>query len=315
MNLREIEAFQAVMVSGTASRAADLLGISQPAVTKAIQGLERSIHFALFERAKGRLVPTPEGQLFFREVQQSFAGLTRLRSAAARIRDFGSGDLRIACLSAFSASILPPALARFRAKNPNVAITFQVQSSSVVRDLVASGQFDIGLASDEIDSTGVEAHPYATFRAALAIHPGHVFEKRSVVQAQDLHEMPMIALAPEDTTRREADAIFASLGVKPRVVVETPYSTTVCALVLAGLGCGLVDPVTAPGFLERGLMLRPFEPAVNFRTLLLFPPDRQKSRLVRDCADALLEQRDLVARSDVFPVAVSRAGRRKKVPS
>ena len=59
MNLREIEAFRTVMLCGTASRAAETLNISQPAVTKAVQALERSIHFALFERVKGRLVPTP----------------------------------------------------------------------------------------------------------------------------------------------------------------------------------------------------------------------------------------------------------------
>src|SRR4051812_19207609 len=87
MNLREIEAFRAVMLCGTASRAAEMLNISQPAITKALQALERSINFDLFERTKGRLVPTPEGQLFFREVEQSFVGLARLRTAAARIRD------------------------------------------------------------------------------------------------------------------------------------------------------------------------------------------------------------------------------------
>lgn len=287
MNLREIEVFQAVMTCGTASRAADVLGISQPAVSKAIRSLEASIGFALFDRVKGRLLPTPEGQLFHREVEQSFAGLTRLRSAAARIHDFGSGDLRVACLSAFSANPLPRALSRFHARNPKVAITFQVQSSPTIRDLVASGRFDIGIAADEIDATGVEAEPYIDVRAAIAVHPGHPLERVDVVTPQDLHEAPFVALAPEDTTRREADARFSEAGVRPRIVAETPYSTTVCALILAGLGCGIVDPITAPGFLERGLVLKPLEPPVCFRTLLLFPPDRRRSRLVQAFVEEL----------------------------
>ncbi len=292
MDLRQIEAFHAVMVCGTASRAAEVLGISQPAVSKAIQSLERSVDFPLFERVKGRMIPTPEGQLFFREVESSFVGLTRLRSAAARIHDFGSGDLRIACLSAFSANLLPYALSRFRAAHPDVAITLQVQGSSDIRDLVASGQFDLGLAADEIDTTGVEVEPYAEPRAAIALPPGHPLAERAVVRPEDLHELPFVALAPEDTTRREADGIFAALQVRPRMVVETPYSSTVCALVLAGLGCGIVDPITAPGFIERGLILKPLEPAIHFRTLLLFPPDRQKSRLVRELIAILGEQKE-----------------------
>ena len=99
-----------------------------------------------------------------------------------------------------------------------------------------------------------------------------------------------MALAPEDTTRREAEAIFAAHGVTPRVVVETAYSSTVCALVLAGLGCGIVDPVTATGFVERGLQLKRLEPRIEFRTLPLFPP-RKISRLSQQMADALEAER------------------------
>lgn len=287
MNLREIEAFRTVMLCGTASRAAETLNISQPAVTKAIQALERSIHFALFERVKGRLVPTPEGQLFFKEVEQSFVGLARLRTAAARIRDFGTGELKIACLSAFSTSLVPVAIAQFRAKHPKVPITFQVQSSSNVRDLVASGQFDLGLASDEIDATGVEAHEFAKVTAMIALPPKHHLRDQAVIRPKHLDGEPFIALAPEDTTRREADALFEATGASPRIVVETPYSTTICALALAGVGCGLVDTLTAPGYVERGLVLKPFVPKLQFRVLILFPPGRQRSVLVQDCVKAL----------------------------
>ena len=129
MNLREVEVFQAVMTSGTASRAAELLGISQPAVSKAIQSLEAKVGFDVFDRVRGRLVPTAEGQLLFREVEAAFIGLVRLKSAAARINDFGSGDLRVACLSAFSLNLLPDVLRRFHQAHPKVAITFQVRSS------------------------------------------------------------------------------------------------------------------------------------------------------------------------------------------
>ncbi|MEQ9607570.1 MAG: LysR family transcriptional regulator, partial [Kiloniellaceae bacterium] len=80
------------MTYGTTSRAAEALGVSQPAVSKAIMALERSIGFKLFDREKGRMAPSAEGQLFFREVQDSLAGIAKLRSAAARIRDYGSGD-------------------------------------------------------------------------------------------------------------------------------------------------------------------------------------------------------------------------------
>jgi DNA-binding transcriptional LysR family regulator len=287
MNLRQVEVFRAVMTTGTTARAAEVLRISQPAVSKAIAEMERAIGFLLFHRIRGRLQPTAEGQLLFREVEQTFAGLAHLRGAAARIRDYGSGEIRIACLSALSTNVLPRALAAFRRKHPEVAITFQARMSSVVRDLVASGQFDLGIVADEIDKTGVEVRPFATYRAALALPEGHPLTDHAIIRAGDLDGVPFVALAPEDTTRHEAERAFASAGSHPRVVLETPYSTTICAMVAVGIGVGLVDPLTAEPWLGRGLVLRPFEPALHFRTLLILPPNRPPSRILEDFMAAL----------------------------
>lgn len=293
MDVRQIEAYQAVMTYGTTSSAAKVLGVSQPAVSKAIMTLERSIGFKLFDREKGRMVPSAEGQLFFREVEISLAGLAKLRSAAARIRDYGSGELRVACLSAFSNNLLPNAIGRFHRQNPEIEVSLYVRGSSAIRDMVAANQIDIAVAADEIDTTGVEAIPFATIRAALALHEGHPLANKEVIEPADLDQQPFVALAPEDTTRREAEAIFAQHGVAPRITVETAYSSTVCALVLAGNGCGIVDPVTATGYLERGLILKRLEPPISFRTLLLFPP-KKKPKLVEQMAEALAQEKEIL---------------------
>lgn len=278
MNLKQIEVFRVVMTNGTTARAAEILHVSQPAVSKMIQELERSLGFDLFRRIKGRLHPTPEGQLFFQEVEHAFLGLSHLRGAAARIRDYGSGKLKIACLSALSTNVLPRALKAFMDRNPRIAVTFQARMSSNVRDLVASGQFDIGIVADEIDRTGVEVEEFAKFRVDLAVPEGHPLEELPIVRPQDLGDYPFIALAPEDTTRGEAERAFEKAGVKVRTVMETPHSTTICAMVAAGVGIGLVNPLTAEPYIGHGLTLRPFEPVLNFRTLLIRPPNRLPSR-------------------------------------
>ncbi len=282
MNLRQVEVFRVVMTNGTTARAAEVLHVSQPAVSKMIQELERSLGFDLFRRLKGRLHPTPEGQLFFREVEHAFLGLAHLRGAAARIRDFGSGELKIACLSALSTNVLPRALQAFMSRNPNIAVTFQARMSSTVRELVASGQFDLGIVADEIDKTGVVVSDFAQFRVAVAIPDGHPLQWYEILRPEDLADHPFIALAPEDTTRGEAEAAFREAGVSVRTVMETPYSTTICAMVAAGVGIGLVDPLTAEPYIGRGLSLKAFEPAMHFRTLLITPPNRMASRHIEE---------------------------------
>ncbi|MBB6562241.1 DNA-binding transcriptional LysR family regulator [Acidovorax soli] len=295
MNFRQVEAFRAVMVTGSASRAADLLQITQPAISRSILELEKLTGFALFDRIRGRLVPTAEGQLFFRDVESSFQGLDRLRVSAARIRDFGTGDIRMASLAAMGSTLVPHALRLFRERHPSMAVTLQVAASSSVRELVMASRFDVGLAADEIDVTGLEHQLFATPKAVCAMPAGHPLAERGVVTPEDLAGEPFIALAPEDTVRRKLDKVFESKGVRPRVVAETPNSSTVCALAMEGLGVGLVNPYAADGYAARGVVFRPFSAAVHFRTLLIFRPDLPKSRIVRDLAACLFEARNLRA--------------------
>lgn len=291
LNFRLLEAFHAVMISGSASRAAELLGVTQPAVSRAIADLERSTSFALFDRVRGRLVPTPEGQLFFSDVSESFAGLDRLRMSAARIRDYGSGHVRIASLAALGSTLVPRAIRAFRMRHPEIAITLQITSSAQVRDLVVNGQFGIGLAADEVDLSGVDHRVFSSARALCALAPDHKLAHRRVIQAADLHEAPFLALAPDDQARARMFQVFADAGVQPTIVVETPFSNTVCALALEGVGIGLVNPGAAEGFTARGLVLLPFEPAVHFKTFLLFRPDAQKAVLIKHLTASLLAAR------------------------
>ena len=274
LTFRQLEAFHAVMISGSASRAAELLQVSQPA-----------------DRVRGQLVPTPEGQLFFGDVGANFAGLDRLRAAAARIRDFGSGSIRLASLAALGSTLVPRAVRRFRDAHPGIAITLHVASSAIVRDLVAGGQFELGLAADEVDLFGIDHRVFGSFRAVCVLPPGHEFASRRVIRPADLHGRPFVALAPEDRARGRLDLILKEAGARPDVAVETPNSATVCALALEGVGVGLANPMATDGFAERGLLLRPFEPAVYFKTYLLFRPDTQKAILVKALMAELLHAR------------------------
>jgi DNA-binding transcriptional LysR family regulator len=283
------------MTCGSASRASELLQVTQPAVSRSIAALERAVQFALFDRVKGRLVPTPEGKLFFQNVSTSFVGLDNLRSAAAQIRDFGSGSIRIASLAAMGSTLVPRAIRAFRVKHSTIAITLEVLSSSLVRDLVASQQFDLGIAGDEVDLSGVDNRNFASFRAVCAVPSKHRLACRSSLGPKDLHNVQFIALAPEDRTRKRIEVIFEEAGTRPEIVVETPNSATICALALEGVGVGLVNPAAAEGYIKRGLLFKPFEPAVYFVSYLLFRPDAQKARLVKDLVRELLRARSGVA--------------------
>jgi DNA-binding transcriptional LysR family regulator len=293
LNFRQIEAFRAVIITGTASRAAELMGVTQPAVSRLIGELEATVGFPLFDRVKGRLVPTPEADIFYRDVETSFRGLDRLRSSAARIRDFGSGHIRVASLAATGSTIVPRAVRRFREVFPSAIVTLSIMSSASVRNHIVDGEFDLGLAADEVDLSGVEHQVFGSFPALCAIPPGHSLAAKKVIRPEDLHGVDYVALSPEDRARLQLDQLCLDAGAKPNLVIETPFAITACALALEGVGVGIVNPLAVDGFAERGLILRPFEPAVYFKSYLLFRPDMQKARLVRAFVSALMEVRNI----------------------
>ncbi len=280
------------MVAGSTVRAAELLQVTQPAISRNIAELEATVGFSLFDRVRGRLVPTPEGQMFFREVDTSFRGLDRLRASAATIRDYGSGSIRIASLSALGSHLVPNAVHRFLQDNARIKVSLQVLPSTAVRNLVADGQFDLGLAADEIDLAGIDSQVFGSFPAMCAMHRDHPLAGQSQLTPSDLAGFALIGLAPEDRARHRIDRVFKDAAQEPGYVIETPSSTTICALALAGAGVGFVNPMTVHGFIERGLVLRSFTPRVDFRCYMLFRPDAQKTRLVRSMVGFLLEERN-----------------------
>jgi DNA-binding transcriptional LysR family regulator len=207
------------------------------------------------------------------------------------MRDHGSGQLRIGSLSALGSSLVPKALARFQASHPDIAVTVIVAASGEIRDQVACGAFDLGLAADEIDTTGVQHQLFVAPDAVCALPAGHRLAAREVITPTDLDGEPFTAYVREDRARQRIDRIFEEAGVMPRIVVETIYAATVCAPVSEGLGIGLVSRYGAGGHDQSRLVLRPFEPAVPIRSLLILPPDRPKSELVRAMIDALMAAR------------------------
>ena len=199
--------------------------------------------------------------------------------------------LRIGSLSALGSSLVPRAVRRFREGHPDIGVTLMVLPSRDVRDGVVSGQFDIGLAADEIDVSGVLHQPFVSPRVLCAIPREHPLAERDLITPHDLHRQPFVAYVPEDRTRQRLDLVFHQAEVSPHVVVETIYAATVCALVAEGVGIGLVSPYAVAGADMSRIVLKPFEPAVHSKSLLILPLDRPKSQLVRDFIDCLLASR------------------------
>jgi DNA-binding transcriptional LysR family regulator len=281
MKIRQLEAFRAVMLCQTVTRAAEMLHISQPATTRLIADLEEAVGFALFERLRGRLHPTAEAQALFDEVQRSLVGIDRIAQTALEIRDMQRGSLQIAAAPALALSFLPRTIAAFMQDHPQTHITMLPHSSRTVVQMVSEQRCDVGFAILSMNHPSTHGERLLSTRMVCALPAGHRLASQDVIRPQDLAGERFVSHPRVLDSRLEIDALFASYGIECKVQVETQVSWSICAFVEEGLGVALIDPVTAHEYKGTGVCFRMFEPLLTTDFSVLFSAQRSPSILLK----------------------------------
>ncbi|GAB1845697.1 DNA-binding transcriptional regulator LysR [Achromobacter xylosoxidans] len=284
---RHIEVFRALMIAGSVTKAADLLFTSQPTVSRELARMEQAIGFALFERVRGRLVPTQEAGALMEEVDRCFAGFELIEHRIRSLKSFGVGRLAVGSLPALGTGFMPRAIAAFGLQDRRIQMSFQIMSSREVLQQVTAGQLDFGLMADELSVAGLEHSEFLRVPGVIAMHSRHPLAARPRITLRDLTEHPFIALNPEDASRRRLETALHDQGLALRPVLETPYSNSVCEFALHGVGIGLVHPVMALDYLARGLTIKPLELDIGFACLLVFRPGTPLSENARALLKAM----------------------------
>lgn len=288
---RQVEAFRAVMETGKITSAADVLGTTQPSVSKMIADLERVAGFELFERRGRQVIPTSEAHALYEEVERSFVGMSEISRVIEDIRDFRKGSLMIAGMPALALKFLPDVIAEFIGEEPGITVSMRARSSQAVQRHMSSQQFDLGFAALETDHPAVIRRPICETHMLAVLPVDHGLAQKEFLEPMDFDQQPFIALGKEIGTRSETD-LFLSIGSsRPHIVAEAQLSTSICELVAAGTGISIVEPVTATYFARAGrVVMRPLRPVQPFRYDILTPALRQPSRVARRFLD-LVEAR------------------------
>lgn len=287
MNIRQVEAFKAVMEAGGVSSAAKRLLISQPAVSKLIIEFERAVDLALFLRERRRLVPTPEALLLYDEIDRFFLGINRLDHFVADLRELRRGSLRVACLPSLGLRIVPRLTARFANDHPDARLTIHVRTSAKISDWLLGQQIDLGIAMLPVRHPAIDVEPLVQAAAVCALPSGHLLAERERITPEDLSLERFVGLGYEDRSEFMIRRVFDDCGLTRRVALETNLSEAACHAVAAGAGVSIVDPFTAAHFSSSDVVFRLFEPKITFDMFLLFPALRPRSLLLESFVSAL----------------------------
>lgn len=280
MHYRQVEIFKAIMDSGSITEAANLLRISQPAVSKALKLLEAELGLRLFDRTTKGIAATEEARLLYTEVERTYFGMQNLTRFAASLGDRRQGRIVASTIPALGIAWLPAMVARFSASHPDVTISLHSSNSADAARLVGSGEIDLGIAQLRSEEYNLSRRKLFDLEGVVALPAGHRLAGKPWVEVPDLAGETVIALGPEDEFRRKLGQAFEAIGQQPRTIIDASLALTVCALVAEGCGVGIVDSEAARERRGRGLVFRRFRPAIRVPIFLFRQRGRPTSKLV-----------------------------------
>jgi len=290
MEYRQLEAFAAVMSTGSITAAAQLLARSQPAVTRLVQELEAEIGYALFSRNGPRITPTEQGFLLYDDVDRALGSLRKIRERAAEIARGDAQPLLLAAISALAVGLLPQALRQVESQFGAMPVQLRTALPEQVAHAVLTGAVQLGACSLPLAHSGLQVHWIGELPCVVALPEGDPLLAHEVVPLAALAQRRIVTMNHTSHLRQRVDAVLARAGRTPEqasLQIETNASVNAQALVRAGLAVAVLEPLTALGLPQAGVVVRPLDVHIPFFFGVITPQSRPLTAAVQALLDAL----------------------------
>ncbi|GAA0779873.1 LysR family transcriptional regulator [Castellaniella ginsengisoli] len=267
MEIRQLEALNAIVTSGSVTAAGRMLGRSQPVVSRQISDLEAELGFLLFARTRPAITLTEEGAEFHQEVRGILADLHQLETRVQGMRSGQVRPLRILASVDLARGLLPEALARvdrfssvFRQRLIIEEVVHEAPASAL-----AEGRADFALINLPVDADAIRVHWCGQAPCMLAMPAAHPLASRDVVALEDIHNTDVITLLSRYRMRYHLTSSLArATAGESRRHIEVGSQQSALALVRLGLGVALIDPFSIRGAQLDGIVLRPIQTEIAY---------------------------------------------------
>lgn len=261
-NVRQIEAFRAIITLGSMTKAAESLGISQPAVSRLMVDFQEAVGFKLFRRSRGGAEPTDDARRLFDLVEKLFVGLDEMNQEVRAIRTLNAGSVTIAAMGPYDNGLMPEAIASFREKHPGIAVRLESQPQNRIAEWLAARRADVGIVSLPVSNTAIAVRELIAMPALCVMPAGHPLAAQDSIAAEDLADLPFVSFPRGAPFRFEIDTLFDKKGIDRQMMTEATTHEAVCNLVAAGLGLSVVSPYSPHLRRNPRLEFRPFVPSM-----------------------------------------------------
>lgn len=267
MRLDWLNAFRAVMQTGTVTGAAGVMLRTQPQVSRMISSLERSLGLTLFHREGRRLIPTEDAAEFNLTIEPILHALDGMRDAAQDIKHKRGKRIVISAEPFHLHALLPDAIAASHA-NLKVALEISMRGLGL---WMSRSNVDLAVVALPFAQTDMQPIPFAQADVVAVLPPGHPLARRKTIDMRDLASERFIALRPSTLLRAQIDVAASRAGVTLNMPIEVTSGVSSCEFVARGLGLTAADPVVASSFTPRGVILRPLAADLHLTYGFLVP--------------------------------------------
>ncbi len=278
MRLRQIEVFHAVYATGSVSKAAELLHVSQPSISKVLRHTEDVLGFLLFERSGGKLIPTREAENLFQAATQVQQQVDSLNDRVRQISRDKVDSLSIAMTPGIGLSVGPDAMAQFHKEVPEIALEAQTLHYKDTIEGILNGNIDIGLVYEPYPHAGISRVSLATAEFVCLTSVDHPLGKKESINYSDLMQEKIINLSSSDPLGKLLQACLEKNKLQSDHNITANTYHIAKALAAKSVGVAVVDELTANSHITNDTQLYRFKEPLTFSVTAVLTDKNLRSR-------------------------------------
>lgn len=226
------------MIAKSISGAADLLHVSQPGISRTLKYMEMKLGIELFERRQSGLIPTPEANELYSEIQPLYKRLDDLDNSISRIAKIDDSYIRIGCAPSLSQSVLPRLLAAVKTRLPQVIAKVDTMSNENLADYIVGRHGDFALSTYDPNHPLILAEKSINGNIRCVVPKTHKLAKSESVTIEQITQYEIVSYYPDTFIGRVLNAKFEQLELTPKISVQVRFNPDACSMIKRGLGVG-----------------------------------------------------------------------------
>lgn len=254
LNLHHLALFQAVAEEQSVSRASERLMVSQPAVSKQLQQLERAVGVPLFDRTPRGVRSTQAGELLSGYARRIFALAEEAERAIEELRGLRRGSLAVAAGTTIGVHLLPDVVVAFRREHPAVRIDLEIAGSERVQQRLLEGAVEVGLTEGGVADAAFDTTVLMEDELVAVAPPGHPLARRRKVTAEQLCREPLVVRETGSTTKSLVERALADRGLTVCPAMALGSTEAVKRAVAAGVGLAVLSRLAVELELRAGIL-------------------------------------------------------------